>query len=221
MIVGGGTIAYYLAKQLLEMKIDVRIVEQNKDRCETLSELLPNAMIVNGDGTDKKLLLEEGLRQAESFVSLTNLDEENVILTLFAKNQSKAKLVTKVNRIAFDDIIDKLDIGSVIYPKYITADYILQYVRAMQNSIGSNVETLYQILDGKAEALEFAVHEVSSVTDVPLRQLDLKDNILICCINRKGKIIIPGGNDRIQIGDTVIVVTTQKGLQDIQDIQKR
>ncbi len=203
------------------MKIDVRIVEQNKDRCETLSELLPNAMIVNGDGTDKKLLLEEGLRQAESFVSLTNLDEENVILTLFAKNQSKAKLVTKVNRIAFDDIIDKLDIGSVIYPKYITADYILQYVRAMQNSIGSNVETLYQILDGKAEALEFAVHEVSSVTDVPLRQLDLKDNILICCINRKGKIIIPGGNDRIQIGDTVIVVTTQKGLQDIQDIQKR
>ena len=203
------------------MKIDVRIVEQNKDRCETLSELLPNAMIVNGDGTDKKLLLEEGLRQAESFVSLTNLDEENVILTLFAKNQSKAKLVTKVNRIAFDDIIDKLDIGSVIYPKYITADYILQYVRAMQNSIGSNVETLYQILDGKAEALEFAVHEVSSVTDVPLRQLDLKDNILICCINRKGKIIIPGGNDRIQIGDTVIVVTTQKGLQDTQDIQKR
>ncbi len=221
MIVGGGTIAYYLASQLLDMKIHVRILEKDQARCETLSELLPEATIVNGDGTDKKLLLEEGLQRAEGFVSLTNVDEENVMLTLFAKDQSQAKLVTKVNRISFDDIIERLDIGSVIYPKYITADYILQYVRAMQNSIGSNVETLYQLLDGKAEALEFAVHEDSGVTDIPLSRLVLKDNLLIGCINRKGTIRIPRGSDCIQAGDTVIVVTTQKGLSDVRDILKK
>lgn len=221
MIVGGGKIAFYLAKQLLAMKIAVRIVEKDSDTCENLSDLLPEAMIVCGDGTDKKLLLEEGLHNAESFVSLTNVDEENVMLTLFAKDQSSAKLVTKVNRIAFDEIIERLDIGSVIYPKYITADYILQYVRAMQNSIGSNVETLYQILDNQAEALEFAIHERSAVTDIPLAELDLKSNLLIGCINRGGKITIPRGHDSIRVGDTVIIVTTQKGLQDIQDILRR
>ena len=142
MIVGGGTLSYYLAKILLSMKIRVLIVESNAARCEQLSELLPDATIIHGDGTDKNLLLEEGLTRVESFVTLTNLDEENILLSLFAKKNSNAKLVSKVNRIAFDDIIEGLDIGSVIYPKYITADYILQYVRAMQNSIGSNVETL-------------------------------------------------------------------------------
>ena len=153
--VGGGTLSYYLAKILLSMKIRVLIVESNAARCEQLSELLPDATIIHGDGTDKNLLLEEWIEPVwKSFVTLTNLDEENILLSLFAKKNSNAKLVSKVNRIAFDDIIEGLDIGSVIYPKYITADYILQYVRAMQNSIGSNVETLYQILDNKAEALE-------------------------------------------------------------------
>ena len=141
MIVGGGTLSYYLAKILLSMKIRVLIVESNAARCEQLSELLPDATIIHGDGTDKNLLLEEGLTRVESFVTLTNLDEENILLSLFAKKNSNAKLVSKVNRIAFDDIIEGLDIGSVIYPKYITADYILQYVRAMQNSIGSNVDS--------------------------------------------------------------------------------
>ena len=218
---GRGKIAYYLAKQLIDMRIDVKIIEKDKKRCEELSELLPEALIVNGDGTNKKLLLEEGLQNAEGIVTLTNLDEENILLTLFAKDQSKAKLVTKVNKIAFDDIIDRLDIGSVIYPKYLTADYILQYVRAMRNSIGSNVETLYQILDGQAEALEFAIRERSQVTGVPLMDLPTKDNLLLGCIHRNGKIIIPRGHDTIEVGDTVIVVTTQKGLHDIQDILKK
>jgi len=159
LIVGGGTLGYYLAKQLLSMKIRVRIVEKDAKRCEELSELLPEAVIINGDGTDKKLLLQSGLEAAEAFITLTNIDEENIFLALYAKDQSHAKLITKVNRFAFDNIIEKLDLGSVIYPKYITADYILQYVRAMQNSIGSNVETLYQILDNQAEALEFSIRE--------------------------------------------------------------
>ena len=222
MIVGGGTIAYYTARSLLDMKIDVRIVENNRERCEQLSELLPDATIIYGDGTDKQLLLEEGLSEAESFVTLTNLDEENVLLSLFAKENSKAKLVTKVNKIAFTEIIDNLDIGSVVYPKYLISDYILQYIRAISNSIGSNnVETLYKILANRAEALEFIIREKSAVTDVPLAELKTKSNLLISCINRHGKIRIPRGQDSIQVGDTVIVVTTQTGLKDIQDILRK
>ena len=129
--------------------------------------------------------------------------------------------MTKVNRVAYTEIIDRLDIGSVIYPKYITADYILQYVRAMQNSIGSNVETLYQILDNKAEALEFAVHETSGVTNIPLSELNLKKNLLIGCISRGGDTWIPRGGDSIQVGDRVIVVTTQLGLNDLKDVLRK
>ena len=179
-----------------------------------IKDSLGISMIIN-------LLKEENLENAEAFVTLTNMDEENILLALFAKENTSAKLVTKVNRISFDGIIDQLDLGSVIYPKYITTDYILQYTRAMQNSIGSNVETLYHILDNKAEALEFSIRENSQVADVPLKNLHLKNNLLIGCINRNGKIIIPRGNDCIQVGDTVIVVTTQKGLDDIQDILAR
>lgn len=221
LIVGGGTLGYYLAKQLLSMKIRVRIVEKDAKRCEELSELLPEAVIINGDGTDKKLLLQSGLEAAEAFITLTNIDEKNIFLALYAKDQSHAKLITKVNRFAFDNIIEKLDLGSVIYPKYITADYILQYVRAMQNSIGSNVETLYQILDNQAEALEFSIREDGPVVGVPLMDLALKKNLLVACINHNGRIIIPRGHDQIQVGDTVIIVTTEKGFQDINDILRK
>lgn len=222
LIVGGGTLGYYLASLLIDLKIKVRIVENNPQRCQELSELLPEATIIHGDGTDKKLLLQEGLTQTEAFITLTSMDEENIFLSLFAKKNSKAKLVSKVTRISFDDIIDGLDIGSVIYPKYITADYILQYVRAMENSLSSsNVETLYHILDNQAEALEFAVKEASSITNTPLSQLNTKDNLLIACINRNGSILIPRGQDTIQVGDTVIIVTSVKGLNDLNDILKK
>ena len=221
IIVGGGTISYYLAKALLDMNISVKIIEQNTTRCETLSDLLPSATIINGDGTNRSLLMEEGLPQTESFVSLTNLDEENVFLALFAKTISNAKLVAKVNRLAFDDVIDNLDIGSVIYPKYITSDRILQYVRAMQNSIGSNVETLYHILDNKAEALEFAIRDNSPVVGIPLSELNLRQNLLVGYLNHNGVVKIPRGHDTIQVGDTVIIVTTHKGLRDITDILEK
>lgn len=221
IIIGGGTISYYLSQALADMKIDVKIIEKDKERCEVLSELLPDATIINGDGTDRALLMEEGLMQAEAFVTLTNLDEENVFLSLFAKSISQAKVIAKVNRLAFDDVIDSLDLGSVIYPKYITADSILQYVRAMQNTIGSNVETLYHILDNQAEALEFSICENCPAAGIPLAQLPLKRNLLVGCINRHGSVRIPGGNDTIQPGDTVIIVTTNKGLRDISDILER
>lgn len=221
LIVGGGTIAVYLARQLLEMKIRVVIIDKSMERCQLLIEHLPEAVVIHGDGTSRKLLMEENLEGVEAFVALTNMDEENIMLSLFAREHSKGKLITKVNRMSFDNILDQLDLGSIIYPKYITADYILRYIRAMQNSIGSNVETLCHILDGKAEALEFSIRENSPVVGIPLKDMQLKSNLLLGCIHRKGKVLIPRGNDTINVGDTVIVVTTQKGLDDIQDILKK
>ncbi|MBE5971589.1 MAG: Trk system potassium transporter TrkA [Lachnoclostridium sp.] len=220
LIIGGGTIAHYLTKDLLKVGYRVRIIERDRARCDYLNEVVPGADIINGDGSDEGLLLEEGLTYADSVVSLTGLDEENIFLSLFAKKHSNAKLIAKVNKIAFNDVVDSLDIDSVIYPKYLTADYIVQYVRARQNSIGSNVETLYQLFDGRAEALEFSIKEASEVTNVPLMNLNLKPNLLICAINRHGKILTPRGQNMIKVGDTVIVVTTNRGLDDIRDILK-
>lgn len=222
MIIGGGKISFYLAKRLLEMGIQVKIIEKDRDACERLCEILPKAMIINGDGTDRELLAEEGLAKAEGFAALTNMDEENVMLALYAKSMSKAKKITKVNRNTFDTIIGSLNIGSLIYPKHITSETILQYVRAMQNSIGSNVETLYRLVDGNAEALEFIIKGKSEVTDIPLQELQLKPHILVCAINRKGKIIIPKGQDCIQEGDSVVIITTDCGAyKDIRDIMKK
>ena len=221
LIIGGGKVGYYLAVQLLEMGIRVRIIEKDKARCEQLCELLPKATIICGDGTDQELLMEEGLPYAQSVISVTGLDEENLLLSLFAMKHSSAKVIAKVNHIAFHDIIGGLDVGSVIYPKYLTANKIIKYVRGAQNSMGSNVETLYKILDNQAEALEFSIRQESAVTQTPLMDLNLKDRLLVCCINRNGQIIIPRGQDYILPGDTVIVVTTQKGLRDISDILKK
>ena len=220
MIVGGGPVTYYLAQRLIGSNVAVKIIERDKKTCERLSELIPEATIINGDGTNRDLLMEEGLESVGSFITLTDMDEENIFLSLYAKSQSRAKTVAKVNRLVFDDIIEQLDIGSVIYPKYITADHILQYVRAMQNSIGSNVETLFHILDGKAEALEFIIRDQSRVRGVPLAELRLKPNLLVGCIYRDGKVKIPRGQDSIQMGDRVIIVTSQKGLCDISDIME-
>ena len=142
MIVGGGTMAYYLAEQLLSMGIHVKIIERDEERCEQLSELLPKAMIIHGDATNQNILLEEGIQNSEAFVSLTGIDEGNIFLSLFAQSCSKAKVITKINRISFGDIINDFQLGSLIYPKFITSEYITRYVRAMQNSLGSNVETL-------------------------------------------------------------------------------
>ena len=221
MIIGGGNVSYYLAKQLLKSGIKVKIIEQKESRCEELTELLPKAMIIHGDGTDKDLLMEEGISKAGSFASLTGLDEENVLLSLYARSKMNGKLITKVNRLRFDEVINSLDLGSIISPKYITSKYILKYVRAMNNTIGCNIETLYKIKKDKAEALEFYVNENSKLIGIPLEKLALKDNLLICCINRNGNIITPKGQDRLEKGDYVIVVTTNVRLNDLGDIVRR
>lgn len=218
IIVGGGETAYYLAKQLIDTGIDVKIIEKNLDRCEELCRILPKATIINADGTDRNLLTEEGIEYAESFVSLTNIDEENILLSLFAKSKSPAKLVTKINRIAYDEVINNLDLDTTVYPKELTAEYIVRFVRAKNNSIGSNIETMHLILEDKAEALEFLIKANSPVANVPLEKLNLKKNLIIACITRHGQVIIPGGRDCILPGDTVIVVTARKGFTDIIDI---
>ena len=218
MIIGGGKSTYYLAKRLIRNGISVKIIESDRTRCEELSKLLPKAIIINGDGTDEDLLKEEGIEYVESFVPLTGIDEENILLTLFARQVSGAKVITKINRINFRDVINTLDLGSVIYPKYITAEAIIAYVRAKNASKDSNIETLYHMFDHRVEAIEFRVDDESGVTDIPFKDLHLKKNLLVSFINRNGDIIIPSGNDCIRLGDTVMIVTTHTGFYDIQDI---
>lgn len=221
MIIGGGKAAYYLAVQLLHMGISVKIIESDRERCEELSALLPKAIIINGDGTDEELLKEEGIEETQSFVPLTGIDEENIMLTLYARQVSDAKVITKLNRIQFRDVIGQLDLGSVIYPRYITSEAIIAYVRAKKDSKNSNnIETLYHMFDHRVEAIEFLVEKESEVTDIPLMDLSLKKNLLISFINRNGTIIIPGGNDCIKVGDTVMIVTTHTGFNGIRDILK-
>lgn len=221
MILGGGRISFYLAKQMLDFGADVKIVESNLEVCESLSERLPEVTVIHGDGTNERLLAEEGIANMDAIASLTGIDEENVLMSLYARSVSKAKIITKINRTTFSHIIKSMDLGSVVHPRYIAADHIVRYVRAMQNSLGSNVETLYKIVGNKAEALEFRATAKSAVCGKPLMELELLPNLLIGAINRNGKILTPGGHDTIESGDTVIVVTTATGLNDLDDILRR
>ena len=220
MIVGGSKIAYYLAERLIRSKIRVKILEMNHERCEELSDLLPEAMLIEGDASNENLLREEGISNMEAFISLTNYDEENIMLSLYANKVSDAKLITKINKISCEDVVSEIPIGSIISPKNLTAEYIIRYVRSMQNSLGSNVEAVYRMVHNKVEALEFYIKEESKVTNVCLADLKLKDNLLVCAIVRNGKRITPSGQDMIMKGDSVIVVTTKIGLNDIQEIMK-
>ena len=221
MIVGGSNIAFYLAENLLQMGIRVKIVDKNREQCERLFELLPKAEVICGDATNQSMLREEGIERVASFVAVTNMDEENILLSMLAKKKTAAKVITKINNIAFNEVIGGLDLDTIICPKTLTAEYIVRFVRAMKNSIGSNVETLYRIIEDKAEALEFIIRKQSDVVDKPLEQLKIKKNIVVACIYRNRKVIIPRGYDSIQVGDSVIIVTTNTGLNDIDDIISR
>lgn len=218
MIVGGGMIASYIGKRFEGTDVKVKILEQNRERCEELSAQLPDSLIIQANGSDHNVLIEEGLDTTDAFASLTNLDEENILLSLYAQKRCKGKVFTKITRLTFDDIIQEMNLGVVLNPKLITADRIIQYVRAKQNSLGSNVETLYKLVGNKVEAMEFRVKNNASYIGLPLAQLKTRDNTLVGCINRKGKIIIPNGQDTIQLGDTVIIVTTSFALDDLSEI---
>lgn len=218
ILLGGGKISYYLAEKLLRSGANVKIIDKNSERCRELSERLPDAVIIHGDCMDQDLLLSEGIEHADGVAALMDYDEENILISLYIKSVSKAKIITKVNNASFDSILGNLDFECVIHPKNITGEYIARYIRAMQNSVGSNVETLYRLNEDRVEALEFRVKGNSRVINTSLQSLGLKDNLQIICINRHGKIILPQGSDIIMPEDLVVVITKHKGLSDIDDI---
>ena len=218
VILGGGKITYYLAKNLLKAGVDVKIIERNAERCHQLAEILPEAVIIHGDCMDQDLLLSEGIEHANGVAALMDLDEKNILISMYIKSVSKTKVITKVNNTSFDEIMDKLNIECIVHPKQIAGEYIARYIRAMQNSAGSNVETLYRLSDNRIEAIEFRVRDSSKVAGIPIKDLDLKDNLQIICINRQGKIILPHGDDVISPNDMVMIITMHKGLGRLEDI---
>lgn len=221
MIVGGSRMAFYLAKMLLETGVDVKILEKRGSNCESLCQKLPDATIIHGDGSDKDLLLEEGLDTVDAFAALTGSDEENIFMSLYARSKARMKTITKVTRSSFDEVIGSLDLDTVVYPQEVTVEYIIRYVRAMANTMGSNVEAMHRLAGDQVEALSFVVKENAPVIDTPLMNMNLKKGILVAAILRENKLIIPRGNDCMKVGDLVLIVTTFRGLKDIGDILKK
>ena len=219
ILLGGSKIAYYLAKMLTSSGINVKIVEKELERCQHLSDILPKTVIIHGDGSHQDLLLEEGLRSIDACVALTDMDEENIIISIFASSHNVPKVITKINSDELCKMSERLGLDCVVSPKYVTSDVIVRYARALQLSQGSNVETMYKIMDGKAEVLEFKVGSDARFTDVPLKNLKIKPGTLIVGIIRAGKVvIIPTGDDTIQKGDKVIVLAANHRLDDLSHI---
>lgn len=223
IIIGGGRISYYLAKLLEDVGMEVTIIEKDYDRAKYLSEELPETMIIHGDGTDHELLLEEGINGTDAFVALTGNDEENIMVSIFASKCDVRKIIPKVNNLGLanllnDNLIDENLLDTVISPRSLTASQIIQYVRARQNSMGSNVQTLHRIIDERVEVLEFRVKVRHDFLGVKLKDIKFKENLLVSCITRGKKTIIPGGDDTIEFNDNVIVVTTIPHLRDLKDI---
>ena len=219
LICGGGNVCFYLTRQLLQVGMQVKIVERNEKTCEYLCEALPGATVIHGDAADHDLLLEEGIGNADAVVALTGMDEENIIMSLFAKTQGVSKIIAKVNEDSRAQMVEGLGIDSIISAKSAAADAIVGYVRARNNSYSSaNVETIYRLLNGSLEAMEFIIKKESSLTNVPLKNLPTKPNNLIACIGRNRRIIIPNGEDHLEVGDSVIVITKDHIINDLKDI---
>ena len=225
MIVGASKMCYYLASELLEMGMSVKIIDQNEQRCVEMSEKLPRALVIVGDGTDSELLSEEGISQTDAFVAITGLDEANILMALSAAKQSGdcCKVVAKINRRSLMDLVSSEGIiDSVVSARDVTTELIVQYVRAMEGAAGSQIKTLHRLVEGAVEALEFHVDRDPDLVNVPLRELKLRSGVLIAgIVRRDGEIVIPGGNDTIRAGDDVIVVTQDTALQELRDILRQ
>lgn len=216
MIIGAGMIAYYLLRMMREVGMKSVVIESNAANAETLNQAVSGQLIINADGTDRDILDEEGLSSTDAFVALTGTDEVNMLMGMYAHREGVPKVVTKISKSSMLDLVDIERVGSVVCPRDIVAGRIISYVRAKENAGGSNVETLYRIAEGTAEALEFTVHEDhGTLTGVPLRDLKTREGIILCAILRRGKVIIPGGSDTIEQGDHVVIATTIKQLTDL------
>lgn len=206
LICGGGRTSYYLAANLAANGVNTRIIEKDIGRCRELSELLPDVNIINADATNRDLLESEGLMTCDSLISVTGMDEVNIIISLYGNNVGVPQVITKLGHIDDSHILGELSLGSVISPKELCCSSIVRYVRAMGNQTGA-ATAVHFIADGKAEAIEFVVDEASNGAGIPLKQLKLKPNVLIACISKGAKTVIPDGNTNFDIGDTIVVVT--------------
>ncbi len=221
MIIGGGRISYYLTKRIVGDNMHVTLIELDPRKSEMLSESLPHATVLCGDGTNIDTLEQEGLRNMDAFICLTDRDEENLMAGLYATRIGVPKVVIKNNRTNYSDIIASLGLDSVVSPKQITSDYILRQTRAFANSHGSSVEKLYRLFDGQAEALEFIVQEGEKFLGIPLRNLRMKSNTLVAVIVRGDKIITPFGDDHLEAGDSVIIMACASGISRLNEIIMR
>ena len=218
LIVGADRTAYYLIQELLSAGIHVKVLEKNKDRCEQLAEYFPKAVILHGDGADQKVLEEENAADMDALVALTALDEENVVISMYAAAVKVPKIITKVTHINFGEVLQMAGIQEIVTPHVIAANRIETYVRAMQRSEGGNMEALTRILDGRVEALEFLARDGFKGLDKPLKELKLRNDLMLCSLVRKRKLIFPNGDTTIQKGDTVVVVTTSNDILELNDI---
>ncbi|MDR0315125.1 MAG: Trk system potassium transporter TrkA [Oscillospiraceae bacterium] len=219
LIIGGGRISYYLAKQLEYTDMHITLIEKDEDRCVQLNESLPKVTVIKGDGSDQNLLREEGLEHYDSCVALTGIDEENMVIAMYAQKLNVPQVIAKINRETFLEMIRGIGIDSVISPKAITADRIIRYIRAIENSGKGNVKTLYRLIDDQMEALEFTVPDDSRIVGKNLADLKLKPNILVSNIIRHpSAIITPTGYDHMEAGDSVIIITTNQYFHDLTDI---
>ncbi|MBE6777113.1 MAG: Trk system potassium transporter TrkA [Ruminococcaceae bacterium] len=218
MILGGGKLAFYLAKKLCEGSNSVTIIEKNHQVCERLCEVLPKATIVNADGTDQEVLLEEGLLSVDAVVSLTGMDEQNILMSAFAQTKGVPKVITKINREALIPMAESWGLDTIISPKMAVSNVVVQYARALENSQGSSVETLYKIMDDKVEVLEFTVKDDFEKSGVTFKDLFLKPNTLVAGIIRNRKIIIPTGDDMFMPKDKVIIFAANQRINKLSDI---
>ena len=218
LIVGGGVLTHYLCEILEQSGVGLKVIEKDYKTCEELCTRWQKTDVIHGNPADKELLMEEGLETAGAFVTLSDVDEENILLSLYAKEIGGGKLITKINRSDYDSVVSRLDLDTVICPVNITSDEILRFVRATRNAMGSNVETLYNIIQDEVEACEFIVKENSPIAGKPLSQLKFKKDVLVASISRGGEIIIPRGHDVIEAGDRVVIVSKLLGLQDITEV---
>lgn len=217
MIVGGGRVAYYLADALSKKKYAVKLIEREESHAETLAEQLPGITVVCGNGTQHGLLIEEGIEAMDAFIALTDIDEENIIVSMFANKKHVKKTIAQIKSGDLYGMLDELGIINMVSPKQIVADRIISYIRALANTVGSNVLTLYRLVNDRVEALEFAAKKQEKFYNKPLKALKIKKNCLIACIIRQNEVIIPGGDSEIQLGDNVVVVTTHKNFDDLAD----
>ena len=218
MIIGGDKIGFYLAEELSKKKCSIKLIESNKSKCEELADELPKVTVIQGNGTQHDLLIEEGIEAMDAFVALTNIDEENMIVSMFANKMNVKKTITQIKSDELYDMLGELGIKNNVSPKKIVADKIISYIRALANKRGSNVLTLYRLVNDRVEALEFLAKKQEKFYNKPLKSLEIKENCLIACIIRENEVIIPDGNSFIQLGDNVIVVTTHKDFEDLNDV---